>query len=190
MILTRSSLLSRSGILVMNESVRETRYFSAASADVNVFLSHKHTDKLELHAVKRILEECGAKPYVDWLDPTMPKETRGETAAKLKQKISSCGKFIFVATQAAIDAPWCNWEIGYGDSLKTLKDSIALFAIMEDDGKWSGNEYLQLYPVIEFEDGTTKNSSGSFISRGYYVEYPSVKGQRRITPLKDWLLKK
>ena len=190
MILSRSSLVHHSGILSLNKPVRETQCFSAELSNVNVFVSHKHTDRLELQAVKRILEECGARPYVDWLDPSMPKETRGETAAMLKQKILHCDKFIFVATQGALDAPWCNWEIGYGDSKKSETDALSLFAIKDDDGTWRGNEYLQLYPVVEFEDGTTKYKSGVNIPKGYYVEYPSVGGTRRIKTLKEWLLKK
>ena len=190
MILSRNELASLSGIRNVYESNRQVRNFTAYSADTNVFLSHKHSDKAELQAVKKILEDCGARPYVDWQDPSMPSETRAETALKIKQKIISSNKFIFIATSDALIAPWCNWEIGFGDATKSIKDSIALFPVKENNGTWKGNEYLQLYPTIEYEDGTTTYTGGAYIPRGYYVEYPSINGSRNIIPLKDWLLKK
>ena len=86
MILKRNQLKNLSGIANLNESQLSTRYFSADSATVKVFLSHKHQDIDELYAVKRILENCGAEPYVDWLDKSMPKITNADTAANLKDK--------------------------------------------------------------------------------------------------------
>lgn len=191
MILTRSEIETLSGIRNINEARRTQRMFSYSSTSISVFLSHKHSDRTELQAVKKILEDCGARPYVDWLDQAMPDETIAETAIKIKQKIDKCGKFIFIATDAALHAPWCNWEIGYGDSKKLSLDAIALFAIKENERKWSGNEYLQLYPVIEYEKGFDKYTDGNTISKGYYVNNPPLSdGTRVITPLKQWLLKK
>lgn len=191
MILTKAQLRSYSGIDRLTEARRETRYFSSYEANVRVFLSHKHTDKKELFAVKKILEDIGAKPYVDWMDKSLPSETSAETADEIKRKIRHCNKFVFIATDLALISPWCNWEIGYSDSLKYDSSSMALFAISENDGTWKGNEYMRLYPVIEYENGTTKYSNGMIIPKGYYVEYPcDENNQRHIVALKDWLLKR
>lgn len=190
MILKRNQLKNLSGIVNLNESQLSTRYFSADDAAVKVFLSHKHQDLDELYAVKRILEKCGVKPYVDWMDKSMPEKTNADTAANLKDRIDFCDKFIFIATIDSLEAPWCNWEIGYGDAAKFASQSIAIFPIKEDNGKWEDNEYLQLYPSIEYEDGSTKYTSGHLIPKGYYVEMPVVEvGYRSIIPLNEWLYK-
>lgn len=163
--------------------------FSELSSHVDVFLSHKHTDKKELVAVKIILEDCGANPYVDWLDSTMPKETRTDTAIKIKKKIKDCEKFIFIATNDALQAPWCSWEIGYCDAQKLSTDSIALFSIADNNVEWKGNEYLQLYPSVEYEDGTTHYQNGSIIPKGFYVEYLESNRSRSLIPLNNGFYK-
>jgi hypothetical protein len=60
------------------------------------------------------------------------------------------------------------------------------------DSEYKGNEYLQIYPSIDYEDGTNRYSNtGGLISEGYYVADPINKeGKRNLTPLKDWLFKK
>ena len=68
-----------------------------------------------------------------------------------------------------------NW--GHGDSQKLKKDKIALFPLKEYNRAWTGTEYLQIYPVIEYEDGSKTNNDGNYISEGYYVFYPSVNGK-------------
>lgn len=125
------------------------RMFTESACRTKVFLSHKHTDRKDLFAVKRILERCGAEPYVDWMDSTMQHSTNAQTAASLKGKIRNSNKFILVATDAAINSKWCNWELGLGDAYKYYQGKLALFPIRQDNHAWSGNEYMQLYPIIE-----------------------------------------
>lgn len=189
MIIKRKELKQYTGLVNLNESQRGIRFFSESEARVKVFLSHKHQDKDELFAVKKLLEECGAEPYVDWLDRTMPEETNSETASLIKEKIEKCEKFIFIATIDSLKAPWCNWEIGYGDAKKLEKQSIAIFPLKEDDGTWKKNEYLRMYPTIEYENGFSKYKGGATIPNGFYVEWPEDEDNcRPLKSLKDWLL--
>ena len=129
MILTEDYLARlASGADIINESVHETRYFSS-SGNASVFLSHKHDDLANLKRVVYILEKLHSNVYVDWLDKTMPKITSGETAVKIKDKIRKMDKFILVASDAAIESKWCNWELGFGDAQKYDRGKIALFPI-------------------------------------------------------------
>ena len=59
----------------------------------------------------------------------------------------------------------------------------------EYDFQYKGNEYLQIYPSIDYEDGKNRYlNSDKIITRGYYVCEPHNKdGIRSITPLKQWL---
>ena len=97
----------------------------------------------------------------------MPEVTSAETASRIKEKIRSCDKFILLATEAAISSKWCNWELGYSDGCKFKKD-IALFPMRSSDGRFSGSEYMRLYPTIAFYEGNEETLTRQ-IPSGYYV---------------------
>lgn len=166
-----------------NESIR---IFSEAknkqqrnkySFEISVFLSHKHDEKVIVESVITMLNKLGVEVYVDWQDEGIPKDTNGWTASIIKQKITKNDKFIFLATENAINSKWCNWELGFGDALK-FQQNIAIMPITDkEDNQFTGNEYLQIYPVITSE---YVYSIGT-----YYVEFENVKIR-----LEDWLKKK
>ena len=189
----RSSRLEKSFI---NESLKQTRTFSAKTAydtKTTVFLSHKHKDLEELEeatGVIELLEDLGVKVYIDSMDNKMPEQTSGETASRIKDIIKYCNKFILLATEKAIESYWCNWELGIGDVHK-FEPHIAILPVKEKgqyNHLYKGNEYLQIYPHIDYEDGTARYTNGEIIYKGYYVVKPRNKeGIRIITPLKTWL---
>lgn len=124
------------------------------------------------------------------MDDHMPAYTNAETAIRLKEKIKIADKFILVATPRAINSKWCNWELGLGDAAKYI-NNIALFPINKSSQSFYGSEYLRIYPRIEYQDGTTKYTSGFYIPSGYYVIYPvDESGNSIIYSLKDWLKRK
>jgi hypothetical protein len=183
----------------LNESLRETRTFSKGKYEskTTIFISHKHSDLEdleELEGVMEILEDLGAKIYIDSMDNSMPGHTCGDTALRIKDVIKHCNKFILIATEKAIESYWCNWELGIGDTYKYI-EHIAILPIKEKgeyDRNYKGNEYLQIYPSIDYENGTNRyRNSTELIPRGYYVCKPKNKeGIRYITALKDWLNQK
>jgi hypothetical protein len=192
----RSSRLQKS---IITDSLNETRNFSADSAydaKVTVFLSHKHKDIEEVEeatGVIEMLEDLGVKVYIDSMDNKMPNQTTGETAARIKDVIKYCDKFILLATSKAIESYWCNWELGIGDVHK-FQRHIAILPIKEKgeyNYQYKGNEYLQIYPHIDYENGTGTYTNGERIPSGYYVDEPLNKeGLRYINPLKTWLNRK
>lgn len=167
----------------LNEFINESR-----SGKVTVFLSHKHNERVELDAAIQLLKEMNLNIYVDWLDNDMPAHTSGITAAKIKNKIKENKKFIFLATEGAIASKWCNWELGIGDTHKYIKH-IALLPVKENYGNYSGNEYLQIYPTIEFVKAfTVQRKIGGYFDEGYYVVSPKVPGKlRSYNKIGDWL---
>ena len=97
----------------------------------------------------------------------MPITTSAETAINLKDRIRECDRFILLATNGAIESKWCNWELGFGDANK-YPDKIAIFPLKPKgtyDFQYKGNEYMRIYPYIEFSDGTEKYSNGQQITR-------------------------
>src|SRR5690606_4053650 len=160
----------------LNESLRE---FKAESKflKTKIFLSHKHDELEKLEGGISFLKKHGVNVYVDWLDDGMPKTTSGITAVRIKEKIKENKKFILLATEKAINSKWCNWELGLGDAAKYI-DHIALLVVKDDYGNWTGNEYLQIYPVI--------GRKYSWTDQYYEVQFPN--GNK--IDLEDWLKKK
>jgi len=181
---------------IINESLNEVRMFSASTASTSkptIFVSHKHDDLTDLRGIMGMLRGLGVKIYIDSMDNGMPGQTSGETALRIKEVIKFSNKFVLLATNKAIESYWCNWELGIGDTHKYMKH-IAILPIKEKgelDYHYKGNEYLQIYPRIDYEDGRDRYSTGGLIPEGYYVVDPLNKeGKYNLTPLKDWLFKK
>ncbi|WP_183573713.1 toll/interleukin-1 receptor domain-containing protein [Mucilaginibacter sp. X5P1] len=177
----------------INLSLREVRNFSAkteSKTKPTVFLSHKHDDLADLRGVIGELENIGAKIYIDSMDNKLPDQTCGDTAVRIKEVIKFCDKFILMATEKAIESYWCNWELGIGDTYKFM-ENIALLPIKEKgeyDYQYKGNEYLQIYPQIDYENGFGQYQDGRQIPAGYYISKPVNKNNVRIiTPLGKWL---
>ncbi len=191
-ILTKSQLTGfRNRTRTFQKSITESLsefHSESKSNKVTIFLSHKHNEIEELDATISLLKLLEVDVYVDWQDEEMPKETSGITASRIKQKIRDNQKFIFLATEGAIASKWCNWELGYGDSQKYMKN-IALFPIKNDNQSYSGSEYMQIYPSIEyvFDNDLQYNESKNYVPKGYYVLDLAINGTRNSITLVDWL---
>lgn len=144
----------------------EKAFGKAFKSDSYVFISHKHHETEFVYRLKDILERYGFVGYVDWEDKEMPLTTDGETALKLKERITGAKKFILIATEAAIDSKWCNWEVGFADAHK-YEDNMALIPVKRDNGNYRGEEYLRIYPSLQIR--SQKVDTGF----EYYVRYPN-----------------
>ncbi|HMO52379.1 MAG TPA: toll/interleukin-1 receptor domain-containing protein [Kiritimatiellia bacterium] len=159
---------------VLNEAFAAHTKRASLATELTVFLSHKHTDSLLVRQAVALFKSLGVEVYIDWLDSSMPPVTDIRTANRLKEKIRTCSKFVFLASDDAIASKWCNWELGLGDAAKYL-NNIAILPAGSRGKSWSGSEYLGIYPVItseyQYHPGT------------YYVEFGTTS-----TPLKQWLI--
>jgi len=177
---TQSKGLNGSLVEFLNES-RQNK--------ITIFLSHKHDERTELDATIQFLKQIGVNVYVDWLDEEMPKSTSGDTATRIKRKIEENQKFIFLATEGAINSRWCNWELGIGDTHKYIHN-IAILPVRDDSRSYSGNEYLQIYPSIEYvkPGSLTISNTNNYLEEGYYVLYPrDSNGSRQFYDLYSWI---
>lgn len=170
----------------INESLEEFSSETKAGK-TTVFLSHKHDELIELDSAISFLKKLGVNVYVDWLDIGMPKTTSGETAQRIKNKIKENEKFIFLATEGAINSKWCNWELGYGDSQRYISD-ITIFPIKDNDRSFTGSEYMQIYPRIEFVGkNSVVRAIGGYFDEGYYVITPKENGRNSYKKIASWL---
>lgn len=173
------------------EAITESVDLDAGSLiKTKVFISHKHDDLDDLQGVIGFLEnELNVDVYIDSMDKSMPTITSGKTANRIKNKIQVCDRFILLATNAAIESKWCNWELGFADSNKLESGCLALFPMCDDkfsESQYKGNEYMNIYPYIKYEDGHSKFDNGKYISEGYYVIGKKSSGIY-YTPLEEWL---
>jgi hypothetical protein len=150
-----NSILEKGETFVNEIIKRKTLWYNATGTNTkrnenSIFLSHSHLDKDILGQVVLLVKNLEIELYIDWLDDDMPPHTNGLTARIIKQKITTCKKFLLIASNNGINSKWCNWELGFGDS-KKYDNHIAIFPIIEDNGSWKGNEYLQIYPFLDFE---------------------------------------
>jgi hypothetical protein len=138
----------KAGNIGLRGVVNESRKFSQSSS-IRVFLSHSHKDIDVLEQAKLLFENAGVNIYVDWADKTMPEQTNGITASKIKAQIKDNHKFVLLGTNNAVLSKWCNWEVGIGDVFKQPFGNLAILPLADNNRTWEGNEYLQLYPRIE-----------------------------------------
>jgi hypothetical protein len=175
-IITRARLSSiaqeKAGYRGVKTIVDESKSASRLYQVTTIFLSHSHTDNEVVEQAVTFFRTLGVSIYVDWMDDTMASSPSGATAEKIKSKIKENDKFIFLATNAAVNSKWCNWEVGVGDTFKLPSKKISLFPLADNNVGWNGNEYFQIYPRIEEVGGS------------YYVYYPDNSFEALITWLK------
>ena len=130
----------RTDTLAHSIQLVESRNIEFSTEKTTVFISHKHGELEDLADVIAFFEsQYNVRTYIDSRDPKMPETPNGETASRIKSKIETCDKFILLATDAAIQSKWCNWELGYGDAQKFKIGNIALMPIGRLNAKYAGN---------------------------------------------------
>ena len=140
-----------------------------------IFFSHSHLDKTIVNKIGLIFDKLDIELYIDWLDKSLPESTNAITANRIKDKIKSSNKFLFLATYHGLKSKWCNWELGIADSLKT-EDNLAILPIETRSGNWKGNEYLRLYSEMKIESDSLDDLNTDKIKiRTISGEYLSLK---------------
>lgn len=151
---------------------------ATASADhFDMFLSHTIRDAEIVLGMKELLAEMGYKVYVDWIDdPQLDRRNvNRNTADKIRSRMQQCDALFFVTTQNSVDSKWMPWECGYFDGIKS-KVAIAPVVQYSSDEKYSGQEYLGLYPFCE----KSKSQGGNDL---LYVH----ENEKKYLPYDNWV---
>jgi hypothetical protein len=114
------------------------------------FLCHSHDDEVLVKGLLKLFQEIGWSVYVDWGDPSLPAAPTRATAVEIQSRIKAQNLFMFLATPNSLASRWCPWEIGYADGVKAHKN-ILIIPTTDRSGKYSGNEYLQLYRRVLYD---------------------------------------
>jgi len=147
--ITRDELRSFATELGSVETAKMRRAAASRSLAGSTFLSHSSKDEELVAGAIRVLENHGAKVYVDEIDPEMPPYTSEETAVLLKMRIRDTSRFVLLASKNSKESKWVPWELGIADGVKT-PSKIALFPASDSsfDKSWASWEYLGLYDRI------------------------------------------
>lgn len=146
---TKDELRRFSSEIPLNERVALRKSASSRGLVGSTFLSHSSKDEDLVVGATRVLENHGAKVYIDEIDPEMPPYTSDETAAILKKRISQAARFVLLASKNSQQSTWVPWELGIADGDKGM-GRIALFPAVESSNEkaWTSWEYLGLYRRI------------------------------------------
>jgi TIR domain len=146
---TREELRGYATRMGIVETARVRKAAASRSLAGSTFLSHSSKDDDLVAGAIRILEDHGAKVYVDEIDPEMPPYTSDKTAELLKTRIRETSRFVLLASKNSKESKWVPWELGIADGEKGMS-KIALFPASDSsyEKAWASWEYLGLYRRI------------------------------------------
>ena len=146
----------------------------------DIFLSHSVRDAELILGIKSILEDLGYDVYVDWIDDQQldRSSVSKETAEKLKERMKASKSLFFVTTENSDNSKWMPWECGYFDG---VKEKVAIVPVKKSsfDNKYSGQEYLGLYPYTLKEKSNEGEDTlwilkdkSTYVTYDYWVTKP------------------
>lgn len=146
----------------------------------DIFISHSFLDKKLISALASLFEEDNLSVYIDWVqDPYLDRNhVTLKTAELVKDRIKQCKSLAYISTQNVTSSKWCPWELGVGDGIHNGKACI--LPILEEDGEnFKGQEYLGLYPYIDYA------STQGYNTKHFWVTDP--QNTNKYVLLKDWI---
>ena len=160
--------------------LENTRLFEEkAIKQYDVFLSHSYQDKKRIVSLVKLFNKAGYSVYVDWIDDKqLDRNNVGvNTAQTLRERMEVSLCLAYVATSNTAESKWCPWELGYADGSKDGR--CCILPIMENVDSYQGQEYLGLYPYIDYArlDNTEK----------YEFWVNDQKNSKCYVKLREWL---
>lgn len=170
------SALESVGNQILNENTR--MYTQHQSFDI--FLSHSSLDRGEVLILIELFNKCGYSVYVDWIfDEQLDRNNvTPSTAETLRTRMKQSRGLSYLATSNASQSKWCPWELGYFDAKSNSRCCI-LPVLRESESTFNGQEYLGLYPYLEYEKiansdkfdfWVCEHDSSKYIQLGLWLE--------------------
>lgn len=146
-----------------------TEQASAHDATFDVFLSHSKADEDLVLGAKDLLEDNGFSVYVDWVDdPHLDRsKVSAETASILRARMAQCRMLVYAHSPNSGLSTWMPWELGYFDG---TTGKIAILPIVaKDEREYKGNEYLGLYPYLDYVAPEGSTEPIFWVNRSFFV---------------------
>lgn len=177
MILTKNKLREAAG-KAKKEGYAESYITESYNYSLNydVFISHSFSDKDLVIGLKYLFEKSGYKVYIDWIDDSglNRDNVNADTAELIRRRIETSRSLAYISTSNITTSRWCPWELGVADG---MSGKACILPVMESSFK--GQEYLGLYPFIEYE-----LISGSDKYEFWVIDQ---NNNTKYTTLSDWL---
>lgn len=161
---------------VFNEN--NTLYFAQKTYDI--FLSHSYLDHELVYTIVDLFNNAGYSVYVDWMvDEQLDRsKVNRQTSEILRKRMDLSKGLAYVSTTNIATSKWCPWELGYIDGKRCGRCAILPVMNTEQD-KFKGQEYLSLYPYIDY----VKNSNSN--KNEFWVNDP--QDSKKYVTLRSWL---
>ncbi len=129
--------------IVISESVR---HFDATQS-YDLFISHSFSDRELINGLYHLFNKSGYKVYIDWIDDLNLDRGKvtSDTAQIIRNRIKGCTGTAYISTANSTSSKWCPWELGVADG---MKGRVCILPVM--DSNFKGQEYLGLYPYLEY----------------------------------------
>ncbi|MGN6065368.1 TIR domain-containing protein [Brevundimonas diminuta] len=190
MLVTESLLREQASVLQKSVKKSAGRILTeqadvAGDTTFDVFLSHSKADEQLILGARILLENHGFSVYVDWLeDPHLDRsQVSTETADVLKQRMNQCGMLVYAHSLNSAASTWMPWELGYFDG-KTGK--VAILPIVPGyELEYGANEYLGLYPYLDYFPTKTSDEEILWVNRSFNVYADLESWLRKNQPIRD-----
>ena len=147
-----------------------------ASQQYDLFISHSFCDNELVSGLYELFQRAGYKVYIDWVnDKELDRyNVSTETASTIKKRIEASKGMAYISTSNSSYSRWCPWELGVADG---MKDKVCIIPVMTGDFK--GQEYLGLYPYLDYE----RNEK----TKEYEFWITDQNNRNKYTSLSSWL---
>lgn len=143
-------------VLLEKVSVADKNITIDNNTHFDVFLSYSYSDKHFALIIYKAMTRIGYKVYIDIKDKDLDRNDVDEQTAKRIAKIMDhCSCLVYVHTASAKVSKWCPWELGYMSGKRNFRCGI--IPLIEDKEDFPHQEYLGIYPVIDFAKDTESN---------------------------------
>lgn len=134
--------------------LEERRKLAEKASTFDIFLSHAREDAEIVLGVVGLLELLGKTVYVDWISDVQLDRSRVTSlhADVLRYRMRSSASMLYLTTANSAQSVWMPWELGYFDGHKP--GHVAILPVLESGASFDGQEFLGLYPVMEYGVGS------------------------------------
>lgn len=161
---------------IEHSSITKRMFAYDSAIHYDLFISHSFKDKDLVTGLYHLFYKANYKVYIDWIDDITLDRTNVTpgTASTIKKRILNSSGTSYIATSNSTTSKWCPWELGVADG---AIGKVCILPVME--GSFKGQEYLGLYPYIEYEKIKGKDE--------YQFWVYDQTDNRKYVILRDWL---
>jgi hypothetical protein len=153
----------------------------ASATSFDIFLSHSFDDRELVVGTKKLIEEAGLSCYVDWIDDAALDRSAIDRARAdhLRTRMRQCQTLFYAHTPNSAVSRWCPWELGYFDALKAPDRQFYVLSVVDEEGEYQGQEYLELYDTVDL---ATYKHAPTRRRRAGAIDSDIVPGAFRVRP--------